>query len=894
MFSQNIIISEQLFSLLVESIADYAIFMVSPAGEILTWNKGAQYIKGYSADEIIGQHISVFYTEEDRDKGEPGRNLKAALKKGRHESEGWRLRKNGEKFWANIVFTTIYDTNGALLGFAKLTKDITKQKEIDDQKLEWNKHLEKKIQENTERISANERRFRKLIENSYDGISLFDKDFNIIYRSLSAKRITGIPDQERFEQSLADIIHPEDQDIFRKTVSKVSRQPGEPFFAEFRIARPDGRYIWLECIFTNMLHDADVNAIICNFSDVTAKKIADKKIRESNHLIQSILDRITDGFIALDKNFNYTYFNRKISEMTGMDSGSVLGKNVWHIFPEAIGSRTYYAFQEAFEQQTYIFNEDYFAPLDLWQENSIYPSPEGLSVFVRDISDRKKTEMRLNDTLARLQQASAMQADILNALPPGIALLDEESRIIAVNESWKKFARDNKLELSDYGVGSSYLAICEKAALAEVADAVKIGRGIKDVIDGVIPEFTMEYPCDSPTEKRWYQLIVAPLTEKSKKGAVVLHINITGRKLAEEKVLQSEANLRSVFENTDLSIVLFDTGLNVIAFNSNAFKQSVRYFGRALHTGGHAFDYFPEDRHELIKNVTEEVKPDKSVNYETVYSTRAGGSEWFDVRWVGVSHHDVAIGFILTLKNITGKKNADLEREKMTADLIRRNMDLEQFTYIVSHNLRAPVANIKGLADLLKDNDVAQGETEAVKEALSVSADKLDDVIVDLNNILQISNCANETTELVSLPQVIEQIRANLKLLINENHAEIRCNFHKINHIFGIRSYVYSILQNLITNSIKYRRNKVPPVIQIEARISGDFVQLCLRDNGKGMDLKKVGDHIFGLYKRFDLSVDGKGMGLFMVKTQVVLLGGKISVHSEIDKGTEFQIELPM
>jgi PAS domain S-box-containing protein len=121
--------SEQQFRLLVQGVTDYSIYMLAPDGRVTSWNAGAQRIKGYMPDEIIGEHFSRFYTEEDRQNGEPQRALEAATRVGRWEKEGWRVRKSGERFWANVVIDAIHDDAGQLLGFAKITRDITERRE---------------------------------------------------------------------------------------------------------------------------------------------------------------------------------------------------------------------------------------------------------------------------------------------------------------------------------------------------------------------------------------------------------------------------------------------------------------------------------------------------------------------------------------------------------------------------------------------------------------------------------------------------------------------------------------------------------------------------------------------------------------------------------------------
>jgi PAS domain S-box-containing protein len=121
--------SERRFRILLEGVIDYAIFMLDPSGLITNWNSGAVRIKGYHGDEIIGHHFSRFYTPEDREAGEPARALAVAVEEGRYEKEGWRVRKDDSRFWASVIIDSIRDDDGTLIGFAKVTRDITVQRE---------------------------------------------------------------------------------------------------------------------------------------------------------------------------------------------------------------------------------------------------------------------------------------------------------------------------------------------------------------------------------------------------------------------------------------------------------------------------------------------------------------------------------------------------------------------------------------------------------------------------------------------------------------------------------------------------------------------------------------------------------------------------------------------
>jgi PAS domain S-box-containing protein len=121
-------IDDALFRLMVDAVTDYAIFLLDPAGRIVTWNAGARRMKGYASEEIIGRHISVFYSREQVDSGWPDHELRMAREQGRFEDEGWRVRKDGTRFWANIVITRLLDETGAFIGFSKITRDLTERR----------------------------------------------------------------------------------------------------------------------------------------------------------------------------------------------------------------------------------------------------------------------------------------------------------------------------------------------------------------------------------------------------------------------------------------------------------------------------------------------------------------------------------------------------------------------------------------------------------------------------------------------------------------------------------------------------------------------------------------------------------------------------------------------
>jgi PAS domain S-box-containing protein len=513
--------------------------------------------------------------------------------------------------------------------------------------------------------------------------------------------------------------------------------------------------------------------------------------------------------------------------------------------------------------------------------------------FNQDVTSSKLAQIEIQKNIKELKAAAERQSAILNALPPNIVLLNESGKIVAVNESWKKFTLENNLGVPKYGIDYSYLAISEKATGVDEVSGEKIANGIKEVIAGIKKEFSMEYSCYSRQKKVWFQIIVAPLTDKTKKGAVVLHIDITGRKLAEELMHQSEANLRTIFENTDIAYVLCDIEHKIVSFNAKANELSLEQFNKKLKVGNNAFGYFPKHKIPNVKEAIQKVENNEMISYEASYKLKDSTVKWHEVRWVGVANEKKTnIGFILAFKDITERKITDLERERMTADLVQRNSDLEQFTYIVSHNFRAPVANIMGLTNMLNSFDLDVNESNEVKTALTASINNLDQIIMDMNHILQVSTRINDKTEIVSFQQLIEEINLSLNNLMQNENVKVTFNFEAADNFITIKSYMHSIFYNLILNSIKYKRTDNDPVISITTRKYDNKLEILFKDNGKGIDEKNF-KNLFGLYRRFDTSVEGKGMGLFMVKMQVENLGGKISVQSKPGQGTTFKVEFP-
>jgi hypothetical protein len=231
--------SEERFRLLVSGVRDYAIFMLNPQGIVETWNTGAAHIKGYAADEIIGSHFSRFYPPEAINRGLPETELRGAMMQGRYEDEGWRIRKDGSRFWANVIITAVRNSSGQLIGFSKITRDLTERRRHEDD------------------LRKSEERFRLLVEGVTEyAIMMLDADGFVTSWNGGAERIEGYRSQEILGKHVSHF-YPSEAVLANLPWEhlRIAREQGRATDEGWRL-RKDGTQFWASTVFT-ALHDTD-------------------------------------------------------------------------------------------------------------------------------------------------------------------------------------------------------------------------------------------------------------------------------------------------------------------------------------------------------------------------------------------------------------------------------------------------------------------------------------------------------------------------------------------------------------------------------------------------------------------------------------------------------------
>jgi light-regulated signal transduction histidine kinase (bacteriophytochrome) len=232
------------------------------------------------------------------------------------------------------------------------------------------------------------------------------------------------------------------------------------------------------------------------------------------------------------------------------------------------------------------------------------------------------------------------------------------------------------------------------------------------------------------------------------------------------------------------------------------------------------------------------------------------------------------------------KKNEQLQATNQ--ELISHNNNLQHFSYTISHNLRGPVASLKGLFSLINENELGEDNKHLV-EHLNKSVIALDNTIRDLNHIMEMRKDVNSSKETVKVSEIIKDIKQLLENEMAEHDVWLTTQLDA-NEMVTVRAMLQSIVYNLVSNAIKYRSPDKQVIINIRSKWIGDKMQIEVQDNGLGIDLDRFKSNLFGLYKRFHNHTEGKGLGLFLVKLQTEMLGGTIQVESKPGVGSTFRV----
>ncbi len=293
-----------------------------------------------------------------------------------------------------------------------------------------------------------------------------------------------------------------------------------------------------------------------------------------------------------------------------------------------------------------------------------------------------------------------------------------------------------------------------------------------------------------------------------------------------------------------------------------------------------------------FRRISESLKKKIEFRFDVLNLNKKKEEYWVNFTTIPITNKDNEHSHWISIqRDITQEKKREKEREQLINELTINNKDLKQFSYIISHNLKAPLSNLTGLLNLIEDTDIHDPELLELINGFSKSTHLLNETINDLVKIIVIKDSTSIEREEVSILEVFENVFNQLNFLINSNSPILKIALDKCPTLFINKSYLESILLNLTTNSLKYRELRRPLKISISSYSDKEHSYLVFKDNGMGIDLNRHGEKIFGLYQRFHSHTDSKGLGLYLVKSQVEAMGGTISVESKVNEGTTFTLQ---
>ncbi|HWS59308.1 MAG TPA: PAS domain S-box protein [Flavobacterium sp.] len=354
--------------------------------------------------------------------------------------------------------------------------------------------------------------------------------------------------------------------------------------------------------------------------------------------------------------------------------------------------------------------------------------------------------------------------------------------------------------------------------------------------------------------------------------------------------------LETVITHTKDSVIITEADLNdgkipSIVYVNPAFSNTSGYSSDEVIGKSPEVFIGPNSDLEEHKKLINAIKNKEEFQIETISYKKNNEAYWVNFNMLPVYDSDGELSHWVSIqRDITEDKKQEVEKEQLIKELTQNNKDLQQFSYITSHNLRAPLSNLTGLLNLIEDIPIENHELKEIIDGFNKSTHLLNDTINDLVRVIIIKDNPSIEKESLLLKDIFEDVFSQLDFLIGLHKPIIKFDFEEVTFLNSNKSYLESILLNLLTNSIKYKSETRKLKINITANQIGDNVVLIFKDNGIGIDLERNKDKVFGLYQRFHDYPDSKGLGLYLVKSQVETMGGTINVESKVNVGTTFTL----
>jgi PAS domain S-box-containing protein len=906
---RDLVESEQRFRLLVSAVGDYAIFMLDPGGRVVSWNEGARRINGYEAEEVVGHHFSRFYTPEDIERRHPENELEIARADGSYEEEGWRLRKDGARFWAHVLITAVRDDAGRLVGFAKVTRDLTERRRM------------------AELRERERERFRAIYENNPSIYLTTDEAGTLTEVNRFGAEYLGFAREELLGRPVLELVHEDDRPRFLEHFRAVVAEPGEVRQIEFRKLRRDGEILHAHET-ARAVHAGDGRLVVLNVcEDISARVEAEQererllaREKEIRREMTELLESITDAFYALDTEWRFTYVNREAERLLQRPRGELLGRRIWDEFPEAMASAFNAMFNRAVAERRTVEFEECYPPLDGWFEVRAYPSSAGLAVYFRDVSRRRAAEAALRESEEQFRQLAENIREVFWISDPGYTRLFYLSP--AYEEVWGR-PRD---------------AILDDPRA--VFDAIHPGD--RERVAAAIPgmergDFDVEYRIVRPDGAlRWLHARAFPVRDEE---GIVRRVvgtveDVTARKEAEEtsrfiaeagrllassidydETLRNVANL-AVSSLADWCVVDLCEEREIrrvaVATADPAKEEATqdyvrlyppdpeaRYGGPAVIRSGDSqlVPAIPDALLETVARSPEQLATLRELGFRSAIAVplkvqdRTLGAITFissrPDRQYGPD--DLRLAEILADRAALSVDKAQLYRQAQAATRIR-----DEVLSVVSHDLRNPLSTILMSSSFLCDTlPEEQRDTRKQLQIIRRSADQMTRLIQDLLDVAQIEAGRLPVEREPQDPRLlVMEACQSLRPLAEDREIELDCSLpDDLPSVEADRSRVLQVFGNLIGNAIKF--SPEGGRIAVSARESEGAVAFTVADGGPGIDPADLPRLFERFYQAQKARKGGAGLGLAIVKGIVEAHGGTVEVRSRLGQGTTFCFTLP-
>ncbi|MDX5418248.1 MAG: PAS domain S-box protein [Hymenobacteraceae bacterium] len=659
----------------------------------------------------------------------------------------------------------------------------------------------------------------------------------------------------------------------------------EPLVVVFRIwQQHTENWKWVQAHGLPTLKGAGLVVWNGTMIDITDQKVAQEQLIKSEANLRALLDSSPQAIYLLDRSLNIMMYNAVAKQDVRMMllRNLRVGQDILKLVDKGMANQLQENHAKALQGQTVMYESGHGA---FWHEIALRPvlDPENkvlaVSLSILNISERKlamETIRRNEEQLAHAQHLAHL----------GNWELDFNREIITWSDSVYDIYGVSKLTFQPT-VHNIFLFVPEqereliRKAYKEAANS----RGI------VSFEHSIVRP-DGST-RILFEIGEPEFDEDGKlirfHGSVQ---DITERKNTEQEVLKAKNLLQSTLENIPEVIFSADTNMNLIyvspqsmeltGYTEEEFLKNPDLWLNTIHK---------QDRLYLQEQVIPKLLAGERQHCELRIWTRKQEEKWLMLR---ISPKFDESGQVYRLdgsaSDMTQYKMAEENRNELTDQLLKQNQNLQQFAYIVSHNLRAPIANILGLTTIYNKHKPDSPMNPRIIDNLFKSAKLLDTTIRDLNDILTIRSELDKVREEVFFGEIFEDVIDSLPAELIDEQADISVNFEQVPSVVAVRSYVHSIMLNMITNAFKYKSPDRNLQLRLKTFTIPNYICLSVADNGLGINLSKEKGKVFGLYKRFHTHTEGRGLGLHLVKTQAELLGGKVEVDSQVDVGTTFNI----